>query len=198
MHDIMMCVVLLYTGMRVSEFCGLTTSDLDFEQRTISINKQLLRRNDGSRYIQRMTKTKAGMRTLFMSDAVSESLHNMIREREKQKVSPMIDQCGGFLMLTRQGNPVVACNLEVPLKKAVTKYNAEHPEKLLPRITPHIFRHTFCSNMLNDGVSLPNTQAMMGHENPNTTLTYAHPDATQAMAEMARINRQREQARASV
>ena len=34
------------------------------------------------------------------------------------------------------------------------------------RITPHIFRHTFCSNMLNDGVSLPNTQAMMGHENP--------------------------------
>lgn len=192
------CVVLLYTGMRVSEFCGLTTSDLDFEQRTISINKQLLRRNDGSRYIQRMTKTKAGMRTLFMSDAVSESLHNMIREREKQKVSPMIDQCGGFLMLTRQGNPVVACNLEVPLKKAVTKYNAEHPEKLLPRITPHIFRHTFCSNMLNDGVSLPNTQAMMGHENPNTTLTYAHPDATQAMAEMARINRQREQARASV
>lgn len=39
---------------------------------------------------------------------------------------------------------------------------------------------------------------MMGHENPNTTLTYAHPDATQAMAEMARINRQREQARASV
>ena len=64
-----------------------------------------------------MTKTKAGMRTLFMSDAVSESLHNMIREREKQKVSPMIDQCGGFLMLTRQGNPVVACNLEVPLKR---------------------------------------------------------------------------------
>ena len=110
----------------------------------------------------------------------------------------MIDQCGGFLMLTRQGNPVVACNLEVPLKKAVTKYNAEHPEKLLPRITPHIFRHTFCSNMLNDGVSLPNTQAMMGHENPNTPRTYAHPDATQAMAEMARINRQREQARASV
>ena len=67
----------------------MTTSDLDFEQRTISINKQLLRRNDGSRYIQRMTKTKAGMRTLFMSDAVSESLHNMIREREKQKVSPV-------------------------------------------------------------------------------------------------------------
>lgn len=192
------CVVLLYTGMRISEFCGLTTSDLDFEQRTIHINKQLLRRNDGSRCIQRMTKTKAGMRTIAMSDTVCESLRNMIRRREKCSVSPMIDQCGGFLMLTRQGNPVVACNLEVPLRKAVAKYNAEYPEKPLPPITPHIFRHTFCSNMLNDGVSLPNTQAMMGHENPNTTLAYAHPDAKQAMAEMARINRQREQARASV
>ena len=138
------------------------------------------------------------MRTLFMSDAVSDSLRNMIVECEKRKVSPMIDGCGGFLMMTRQGNPVVACNLEAPLRKAVEKYNAEHPEKPLPSITPHIFRHTFCSNMLNGGVSLPNTQAMMGHENPTTTLAYSHPDEQQAMAEMARINRQREQARASV
>ena len=102
------------------------------------------------------------------------------------------------LLITQTGGGCRASNYIHLLRKAVAKYNAEYPEKPLPPITPHIFRHTFCSNMLNDGVSLPNTQAMMGHENPNTTLTYAHPDATQAMAEMARINRQREQARASV
>ena len=54
-------VVLLGTGMRVSEFCGLTKSDLDFENRRIGVDHQLVRERGGKYYVEK-TKTECGCR----------------------------------------------------------------------------------------------------------------------------------------
>lgn len=54
-------VVLLGTGMRVSEFCGLTKSDLDFENRRIRVDHQLVRERGGKYYVEK-TKTECGCR----------------------------------------------------------------------------------------------------------------------------------------
>lgn len=50
-------VVLLGTGMRVSEFCGLTKSDLDFGNRRIRVDHQLVRERGGKYYVEK-TKTE--------------------------------------------------------------------------------------------------------------------------------------------
>ncbi len=54
-------VVLLGTGMRVSEFCGLTKNDLDFESRRIRVDHQIVRERGGKYYVEK-TKTECGCR----------------------------------------------------------------------------------------------------------------------------------------
>ena len=180
-------IVLLGTGVRISEFCGLTKADLDFENRLITINKQLLRRKDGSKYMKN-PKSAAGNRVIAMSDAVCNSLHNIIEQRNCGTVEPMIDGHCGFLMLTKGDKPVIAADLESIMRRAVNKYNRKHPDNPLPRITPHTFRHTLCSNLLNRGMSAANVAAMMGHDNPTTTMKYyAHANNEQAINQMRQI-----------
>ena len=76
--------VLLGTGMRVSEFCGLTISDLDFENRRIFVEKQLLKEKGGVYHVEK-TKTESGVRYIPMSDEVYQSLKNILARRQKPK-----------------------------------------------------------------------------------------------------------------
>ena len=51
-----------------------------------------------------------------------------------------------------------------------------YPDKEnLPHITPHVFRHTFCTNLINNGANLKTVQYIMGHSNVDMTLSvYSH------------------------
>ena len=66
-------VVLLETGMRVSEFCGLTKSDLDFENRRIRVDHQLVR-GAGQQVLCGENKTECGCRFIPMTDTAYQSL----------------------------------------------------------------------------------------------------------------------------
>ena len=61
--------ILFHTGMRISEFCGLTLSDLDMEKRIINIDHQLQRTSE-MEYLVSSTKTNAGTRKIPMTDGV--------------------------------------------------------------------------------------------------------------------------------
>lgn len=93
--------------MRVSEFCGLTMRDLDFEKRRIRVDHQLVRMRDGTRYIEK-TKTECGRRFIPMSDDVFTSLYNILANRKKPRKEIMIDGYAGFILLDKDGNPKVA------------------------------------------------------------------------------------------
>lgn len=60
-------ILLLKTGLRASEMCGLTVSDLDFENRLINVDHQLLRNKEVGYYIE-TPKTKSGIRLIPMSE----------------------------------------------------------------------------------------------------------------------------------
>ena len=62
--------ILFHTGMRISEFCGLTLKDIDLENRTVNIDHQLQRTSD-MRYIIETTKTDAGTRVLPITEDVA-------------------------------------------------------------------------------------------------------------------------------
>lgn len=93
--------------MRISEFCGLTISDLDFDCRRIRVDHQLVRTRDGKRYIEK-TKTECGCHYIPMSDEVYESFYNILSNRKKQRKEVMIDGYAGFILLDKNGNPKVA------------------------------------------------------------------------------------------
>ena len=91
------------------------------------------------------------------------------------------------VFLNREGLPKVAGNYEGMVRGLIKKYNKYHTDKL-PNITPHSFRHTYCTNMANRGMN-PNTlQYLMGHANITMTLGYyAHGTFQSAKAELERL-----------
>lgn len=129
-------VVLLGTGMRVSEFCGLTKSDLDFEQRRIRVDHQLVRDRNGKYYVEK-TKTEAGCRFIPMTDEVYQSLQKIISRRKQLKTEMVVDGYSGFILLDKNDRPKVALHIENEFRWALKKYKKLHPEQPLPHITPH-------------------------------------------------------------
>ena len=165
--------ILFKTGMRISEFCGLTLSDVDMKGRKIHIDKQLQRTREGN-YIITDTKTTYGERYLPMTDGVYQCFQKLIKKRKKQKVDPMIDGKAGFLVLDKNGMPYLALHWEKRFEYALGNYNRTYKEEL-PKITPHVCRHTYCSNMAKSGVNAKTLQYLMGHADIATTLNvYTH------------------------
>ena len=180
--------ILFKTGMRISEFCGLTISDIDFNKKEINIDKQLQRTND-MRYIIVETKTNAGTRVLPMSDDVEECFKRILAERGKPQSEIMIDGCAGFLWLDKNGMPMVAQHWEKYFQLSVQKHNKIYRVQL-PKITPHICRHTYCSNMAKSGMNPKTLQYLMGHSDIGVTLnTYTHIGLEDAKQEIVRLSR---------
>ena len=178
--------VLLGTGMRVSEFCGLTLSDLDFENRKIRVNKQLIKEKGGVYHVQK-TKTDSGVRFIPMSDEVYRSLKAIVANRKLPRKELLVDGHTGFLLLDKNGNPKVGLHLEHHMQWTMKKYRRTR-EDPLPTITPHVLRHTFCTNMANAGMDLKSLQYLMGHSDVSVTLNvYTHVSYAQAEQSMQRI-----------
>ena len=180
-------VVLLGTGMRVSEFCGLTMSDLDFEHRRIRVDHQLIRERGGKYYVEK-TKTACGSRFIPMTDDVCQSLKNILARRKKVKVETIVDGYSGFTLLDKNSKPKVALHIENEMRWAMNKYGKLHPDQPLPNITPHVFRHTFCTNMANAGMDVKTLQYLMGHSDVGVTLNiYTHISYDRAAEQMAKL-----------
>ena len=180
-------VVLLGTGMRVSEFCGLTMSDLDFESRKIRVNHQLVRERGGKYYVEK-TKTECGCRFIPMTDEVFRSLQNILANRKKVKSEIIVDGYSGFLLLDKNDMPKVALHIENEMRWAMKKYCKLYPNDSLPHITPHVFRHTFCTNMANAGMDIKALQYVMGHSDAGITLNvYTHASYDRAAEQMVKL-----------
>ena len=118
-------IVLLGTGLRISELCGLTT-DLDFEGRQINVDHQLLRDSEAGYYVD-VPKTKSGARQVPMSDKVYEALRRAVKNRGKA-AAVNIDGYKDFLFLNQNGYPKTASSYESMFKGLVKKYNKQHKE----------------------------------------------------------------------
>ena len=161
-------IILLGTGMRVSELYGLTRADLDFEARRIKVERQLTRTRHCEYYVEK-PKTASGERYIPMTDEVYRAFQNAVQRRKQPKVELLIDGHTGFLFLDKDGKPKVAMHLEHVMKRIVDRYNEAHEDKL-PSITPHVLRHTFCTEMANSGIDLKSLQYLMGHSDAGVTL----------------------------
>lgn len=185
--------ILFHTGMRISEFCGLTIKDLDMENRIIDINHQLQRASDMSYNIE-PTKTNAGTRRLPMTDDVYECFKTILENRPRNAREIMVDGYMGFLFLDKNGMPEVAMHWEHRFNHAVHRYNDIFRVQM-PNITPHVCRHTYCSNMAKSGMSPKTLQYLMGHSEIGVTMNvYTHlglEDATEELRRVEDLNKAR-------
>ena len=93
----------------------------------------------------------------------------------------------GFLFLDKNGKPRVALHWEKYFQLSVEKYNSIYRVRL-PKITPHVCRHTYCSNMAKSGMNPKTLQYLMGHSDISVTMNvYTHISFDDAEEELKRM-----------
>ena len=178
--------ILFKTGLRISEFVGLTKKNLDFENNRIIVDHQLQRTRD-MKYIIEDTKTESGERMVPMTPEVKEAFQRILANRKNPKIEPMVDGYSGFLFLDKNGRPMVALHWEKYFQHIREKYNKIYRAQM-PKVTPHVCRHTFCSNMAKSGMNPKTLQYIMGHSDISVTLnTYTHLNYDDAEEEMQKV-----------
>lgn len=178
--------ILFKTGLRISEFCGLTIHDVNFEKHELTVDHQLQRERNG-KYVVVKPKTEAGVRVLPMKKDVEECFRKIIDTRPYMKVEPMVDGYSGFLYFDKDGKPMISMHWEKYFQHVCQKYNKLYKLQM-PKITPHVCRHTYCSNMARSGINAKTLQYLMGHSDIGVTLNvYTHLGLEDAKKEIAEI-----------
>ena len=177
-------VVLLGTGCRIGEALGLRWVDLDFDNRMISINHNLVYYPVGEDRTSVMhislPKTEAGIRTIPMMDTVYDAFL-MIKEEQDEKGAPdfEIDGMTGFVFANRFNAAMNPATVNRAIKRIIHSYNDEEllaatREKREPLIIPdfscHHLRHTFCTRLCETETNLKVIQSIMGHASIQTTM----------------------------
>ena len=178
--------ILFHTGLRVSEFVGLTINDIEFDKERIKVDHQL-QRTRNMKYEILTPKTEKGERYVPMQKDVADCFRTIIQNRKHPKIEPMIDGYSGFLFLDKNDMPMVALHWEKYFQHIREKYNSIYKVQM-PCITPHVCRHTFCSNMAKSGMNPKTLQYIMGHSDIGVTLnTYTHLQFEDALVEMKKV-----------
>lgn len=178
--------ILFHTGLRVSEFVGLTINDIEFDKERIKVDHQL-QRTRNMKYEILTPKTEKGERYVPMQKDVADCFRRIIQNRKHPKIEPMIDGYSGILFLDKNDMPMVALHWEKYFQHIREKYNSIYKVQM-PCITPHVCRHTFCSNMAKSGMNPKTLQYIMGHSDIGVTLnTYTHLQFEDALVEMKKV-----------
>ena len=174
--------VLIGTGMRIGECLGLRWVDLDFTNRSISVNHNLVHRKleDGESFHINTPKTAAGIRTIPMIDQVYEAF---LEEYELQQITGFctqeIDGFSGFVFTSSSGTVALPCEVNRAIHSVTADYNEEETAKakkegrdplLLPFFSAHHLRHTFCTRFCENETNLKVIQSIMGHKDIQTTM----------------------------
>lgn len=178
--------VLLGTGCRIGEICGLRWQDVDLEKRVIDINHSMtyFRRGKQPPYTFEFKfgppKTKAGIRKIPMLDEVYDVLKELFDEQKESGVSPLVvDGATGFIFINKVGTLHKHSAIDHAIRRIVNNCNAEEIVKakkehrdpiLLPFFSCHTFRHTFCTRFCENETNVKVIQSVMGHADINTTM----------------------------
>lgn len=128
-------VILLGTGLRISEMCGLTEADIDLTNRVIFVDHQLARAVGGGYRVDE-PKTESGRRYIYMTDEVMAAFEHVMASRPKAK--PLnVDGRTGFIFLNRDGLPRVGGDYDRVFMRLRGKYAKKGKMELPDGMTPH-------------------------------------------------------------
>lgn len=112
---------------------------------------------------------------------------SIIENRPKYRVEKIVAGYSGFLFLDKDFMPLVAMHWEYRFNHMVDRYNEIYKIQT-PNITPHVCRHTYCSNMAKSGMNPKTLQYLMGHSDISVTMNvYTHIGFDDAEEEVKRM-----------
>lgn len=142
-------------GLRREELCGLKWENVSFQRQVIYIREA--RTAFGATVVQKETKNRASVRTLYMPEEINRLL---AAEQERQRME--VPQAGGHVVLDHKGLPYSPNALSLAFTRFVRKND-------LPRVTLHGLRHSFATIASFQGASLFDIGKALGHSTPATT-----------------------------
>lgn len=141
--------LLFSTGLRVSELCSLT-NDIDFQSGEFSI------RGKGGK-----------IRVVFISEDARATLKKYLSLR-KDMSDALFVQLGSELRDSDDIKPLTRRSIERIVKQCAVKAG------ISKKVTPHVLRHCFATDLLGNGADIRSVQMMLGHANIATTQIYTH------------------------
>ena len=161
-------MLLMYSGMRVGEACGLIWQDVDFVNGLLRIRKanQYI---PGLGVFEKETKNEASHRVIRIPKNMTELLfeYKAWQDGEKEKMGDRWHD-SGKLFTQADGKPMHPGSINSWTKK----FREEHS---LPEYTPHALRHTAATLLIMGGVPVKAVSARLGHANQTTTMSvYSH------------------------
>jgi integrase/recombinase XerD len=153
--------LLVATGLRVGELCGLKLSDVSPDCSVVRVHGK------GSRD-----------RVAYVADSsLRESLKKLVASQRSQ------GRCDGPLMVNRFGAPMKPQSVRSKLRRFAAEAGLER------RVTPHMLRHTAATLLIETGVDIRFVQRLLGHSSIATTEIYTHvtDEALRATLERANI-----------
>lgn len=184
-------VILFETGLRIAEFCGLTTDNIDMEHRLIKIDTQLHKDKDG--YYLEPPKTTAGARTVPMTDEAYECFERLIENRTEKQKKRCVEGRKGYLCFDSNDMPRYGGQWDKIFENIWKQYKRQH-QGAMNKVTPHICRHTFATNMVVKGMNPAILKQILGHDDISTTYKiYTHLKSDNSLDEMIRLGLASEQ-----
>lgn len=201
-HFLSYLTVFLGTGVRCGEFIGLRWDDVDFENNTVSIDHTMnydVSLNGKCTYYITFPKSRKGVRKIPMLKEVREVFEELYRRRNdfNKDYQPMVDGYTNFIFRDLHGKLMNSNRINRTLRNIVNDYNhteeavallEQREPELLPQITCHHLRHTFCTRVIENGVNIKTVQYWMGHHYVGTTIKiYLSISETKNKDEMTKI-----------
>lgn len=146
LRDVAAVELLFSTGIRISELCSLKSRDIDLIEGTILI----------------YGKGSKERRLQIGNNAVINTLRKYKKDYQLE-----IQQCGLFFV-NQNGSPLS----DQSVRRLINRYSTLASIDL--HITPHMFRHTFATSLLEADVDIRYIQEMLGHSSINVTEIYTH------------------------
>ena len=156
----------LQTGLRTGELIGLRWSDIDFNSKTMKIERTMEYRYEVGEWRIGPPKSKSGYRTIPLTDEAIRILENQRAKNKKLKLVPM--EWVDTVFLCRNGTPVKNSTYDTGLFKYCDRAG-------IPHFSMHVLRHTFATRCIEGGMKPKTLQEILGHSNIGITMNlYVH------------------------
>jgi len=166
--------VLLRTGMRMGELLGLAWDDVDLEGKEIHIRRNLVfiqgRDGEESRLIFQEPKTNLSKRDIPIGAGAVATLRAHRKVQLEERVFHGTDYNKKNLVFCGEtGKPISPRQFSHIFERITKKAGLTH-------VSPHTLRHSFATNLLENGINPKTAQELLGHSTVALTLgTYSHP-----------------------